>query len=320
MGQDCSSLHLESLNAPKSLDSLSGHNPHSPGKTNTSSSDGSSSTAGEICYHYTEAGRCSLAPCPGQQAAHTHYRGFVREVQYPGPAHPNRTYGACFMCSIYSRQCMVSVAHRFIYIHVMKTGGNTFQSFLQGALCGDPATNRKNACPWAMRDRLQFMPCAHALAMHRDFFKWSFVRDPVQRAVSYWAMGSRNLYREPLAFNDWAVAVNSTRKWTKTCKTHRYPQTWSLFGQHDNCPIFDFLGTTGPGLSADFEAVLRRLNISALWEYYRQVGLSHANKSDRNKTAATLRGISQQARWAIVERYRQDYVNLGFALPEGTTL
>jgi hypothetical protein len=45
----------------------------------------------------------------------------------------------------------------------------------------------------------------------------------------------------------------STRKWTKTCKTHRYPQTWSLFGHRDNCPIFDFLGTTGPNLNADFE-------------------------------------------------------------------
>ena len=48
---------------------------------------------------------------------------------------------------------------RFIYIHVMKTGGNTFQSFLQGALCGDPSTNRRLACDWGMRDRLEFMPC-----------------------------------------------------------------------------------------------------------------------------------------------------------------
>ena len=115
MGQDCSNLHLESLNALKSIPLLSGFNPPRPtaGKTNTSFSDKSSSTAGEICYHYTEAGRCALAPCPGQQVARTHYRGLVREVQHPGPAHPNRTFGACVMCSIYARQCMVSVAHRF---------------------------------------------------------------------------------------------------------------------------------------------------------------------------------------------------------------
>jgi hypothetical protein len=116
VGQGCSSLHPEGLNVPNSSYNpvLSGQNTHlsRPGKADSSFIDRSSSAASEICYHYTEAGRCALAPCPGQQTAHTHYRGFVREVQYPAPAHPNRTYGACFMCSLYSRQCMVSVAHR----------------------------------------------------------------------------------------------------------------------------------------------------------------------------------------------------------------
>ena len=50
----------------------------------------------------------------------------------------------------------------FIYIHVMKTGGNTFQSFLQGALCDNPVTNSKYACRAipAFRNTLEYMTCA----------------------------------------------------------------------------------------------------------------------------------------------------------------
>ncbi len=40
---------------------------------------------------------------------------------------------------------------------------------------------------------------------------------------------------------------------TRTCKSHRYPQTAFLFGERDNCPMFDYLGTTGASLIQDLE-------------------------------------------------------------------
>ncbi len=40
---------------------------------------------------------------------------------------------------------------------------------------------------------------------------------------------------------------------TRTCKSHRYPQTSFLFGEHDNCPMYDFVGTMGPELLHDVE-------------------------------------------------------------------
>jgi hypothetical protein len=69
----------------------------------------------EICYQYTQQGRCALVPCPGQSSARPHYRGFVREMynsQLSTEVLANRTRGACELCTIYSRQCLVSHAHR----------------------------------------------------------------------------------------------------------------------------------------------------------------------------------------------------------------
>ena len=70
----------------------------------------------DICYQYTERGRCALVPCPGQPAASTHYRGFVRELNntaLSADVLANRTRGGCELCTIYGRHCLVSHTHRF---------------------------------------------------------------------------------------------------------------------------------------------------------------------------------------------------------------
>ena len=68
--------------------------------------------------------------------------------------------------------CAISHNYKFIYIHVLKSGGMTIKAFLKRALCNRTAT----PCPMG-RNVLEIVNCATAVSNHANYFVWSFVRD-----------------------------------------------------------------------------------------------------------------------------------------------
>jgi hypothetical protein len=132
----------------------------------------------------------------------------------------------CGVCRAYGVQCAVSTQHRFIYIHVMKSGGSSCHLFLTSSLCplsnNTPSSRRPSARDYVCPPHLfQLMPCNTALRRHPRFFRWTIVRHPVPRAVSGWAMASRRpaAGAGPVDFNAWAI--NSSALPTKV-----WPMRW----------------------------------------------------------------------------------------------
>ena len=292
--------------------------PHFPETTPTSPTPNDDPVKQEICYAAPN-GTCRLVPCPTAppnfSAARPapHYRGLsTRDVspsRFTAPA-------MCGVCRAYGVQCAVSTQHRFIYIHVMKSGGSSAHLFLKSALC--PLANasspprRPAARDYACEPHLfKLMDCNTALRRHPRFFRWTIVRHPVPRAVSGWAMASRRPAggAGPVDFNAWAG--NSSLLPTKVWPMHWQPQTDFLLDQR-GCPMYHYAATMGNRFAADMEVVLRRVNATALWEVYRRGGLPREYASADAVRETAYSNLSAAATAALLERYRADFDTFGF--------
>jgi hypothetical protein len=272
------------------------------------------------CFRFNGTA-CGLVPCPGEAAAAREYLGFVQELP-PDPPHaaarPKR--GPCRMCRIYPRQCAVSQAHRFVYIHVMKAAGSSAMGFLRAALCPRApaacAPNGTGTCapgpPAACDPRaLDFMPCAAALDRFPGFFKWTLARHPAARAASAWSMASR--FRADgapaVGFAAWSADAAALR--TRALPHHWRPQRDFLFDA-GRCPIYDFAGVVDAGLPGDVAAILGRVAAPALSAHHGAHGFPRAFASPGGQSAAALCGAGRAAWAALVGRYRDDFALLGF--------
>lgn len=115
------------------------------------------------------------------------------------------------------QECAVSEAHRFIFIHVPKVGGSSMHAFLRGALCANRPTKTEAVCN---KTQLAITNCIDATSRFPSFFKFSFVRNPISRAVSAYIMATSPSFMSkdaPVpAFDEWIRdpdALNTTRLW-----------------------------------------------------------------------------------------------------------
>jgi len=81
------------------------------------------------------------------------------------------------------RGCVISHQYRFVYVHVLKSGGMTMKNFLKRALCGSHRLPCERGSDW-----IQVGPCAQILRTYPDYFVWSVVRNPYSRLYSQYAM------------------------------------------------------------------------------------------------------------------------------------
>ena len=219
----------------------------------------------------------------------------------------------------YLKQCAVSTEHRFIYFHVMKSGGSSMHLFLKSALCqlknsSNPPLRPSTTDYACQPHQFALMDCTSAVRSHPAFFRWTVVRHPVPRAVSAWAMASRRPAggAGPVDFNTWAVNTSAlpTRVWA----LHWQPQVDFVMDQR-GCPMYHFAATMGPAFAADMEAVLGRIGAPALWaEYRRRGGVPREYASADAVREAAYRGLSAAAAAALAERYRGDLAAFGFRM------
>ena len=264
----------------------------------------------EICFMAMK-GACRLAQC-GASPVSTHYRGSLRDLSTT--PHPSRRY--CRVCRVYSAHCVVSVEHRFIFIHVMKSGGSSMHLLLKSGLCRLnvtlPASRRPSSKDYACEPhQFQTMGCSAAIERYPDFFRWALARHPVPRAVSAWAMASRRpLPGSPrISFNEWAVDPSALR--THVWEMHWWPQAAFLLDGR-GCPLYHHLGTLGRSLPRDMEAILRRIGAPGLWAAYSRGGMPREYATADHVRDAAYRNLSAAAAAALADRYRVDLRVFGF--------
>lgn len=146
--------------------------------------------------------------------------------------------------------CALSHKHRFLYIHVLKSGGMTMKAFLKKALCGGstqmPCVSGTNV--------LQIVDCGTALSHYPEYFVFSFVRNPYSRLYSGYSMatmygkeevGSNDLQRrreeKVVSFRDFALQPRVRQHVSQVSTSHYVPQSAFLYDKN-SCPVFDYIG------------------------------------------------------------------------------
>jgi hypothetical protein len=169
---------------------------------------------------------------------------------------------------------MISHKHRAIFVHIQKTGGNSVSA----------ALGEHDSPPEKHRTALE-LQAFYGENTWRDYYKFSFVRDPWDRMVSWWSMidGARPAFEAGKTFNRFQtfILMNARtfdeflircdeevddfdgRKWI-----YRNQVDYLIDG--DGKVMVDFVGRFET-IKDDFSVVARKLGMS--------IDLPHVNRS-----------------------------------------
>ena len=226
---------------------------------------------------------CTLTPCTDHDTA-TDY-GFL---QYETPTARGRRLVVSGSAKAGSG-CALSVKYRFLYIHVLKSGGMSIKAFLKNALCGTTV----QPCPMG-HDVLQIVDCASAIQKHsNDYFVFSFVRNPFSRLYSGYSMADSMRSRGPamttwkhyqkpeFTFSDFVMGSTMKRRMMSfTSPSHYLPQVSFLFDKESNCPVVDFIGRL-ERFQEDLQLVVSKIASPELQSYYNTV-INNANQQQQH--------------------------------------
>ena len=179
---------------------------------------------------------------------------------------------------------ILSHQHKFLFIHIPKTGGSSLRRALNRATAWEAyyvplqivrrvcqlTTYRigsvlpRHGCAVAARDTVML---EHFLAYH----KFAFVRNPWDRLVSSFkhlererqdVLGPRKI-RTFHEYCDWVLNPDLGDLGRRTTLIHGFRRTQTEYlTDHDGKPLMDFVGRF-ERLESDFERILARLNLSA---------------------------------------------------------
>ena len=211
--------------------------------------------------------------------------------------------------------CYVSDKFKFVFIHVLKSGGTAIKEMLRYTLCKDGGGVR-DCDHRVLRDE----SCLLAEAHYADYFKWTFVRNPFSRALSQYGMALHmrwNKAEEGFSFEDFLSFLERGRVPSRLSPIHYQPQTDFVFDRK-NCPVVDFIGKL-ENADEDMPYVLGRIGSEELWERYRSFGV------DKNRSGNTFGGKTASKAGKAKEdfftpaladvirtRYHKDFELLGF--------
>ena len=216
--------------------------------------------------------------------------------------------------------CAVSHKYKFIYIHVLKSGGTATKEFIRKSLCGED----DKQCDRVDRHIIQPSSCRIAMQHYPDYFTFTFVRNPFSRMFSLYSMADgfpttpsmRGHVTDTLSFKDFVrMTPKERKKYTKMHPSHYYSQTDFILSK-SNCPAFDFLGRV-EHFNEDMRTILEHLDAKEMIEYLnKNGGVQPANTWGSNKKE-TLGGdlnsvYSPEEVSSVTRIYREDFDLLGY--------
>ena len=196
---------------------------------------------------------------------------------------------------------LLSHRHRYLFVHIAKTGGTSVRSILgrnrwqeplfwPGWVCG----RISQVCQHRIGSRIpRHAPAAVAREMlpptlFEEFFKFAFVRNPWDRLVSgyhhflrdRYALLDENQIRDFSGFVDWMLRVEpETTSRAALVRALQRPQHEYLVDWHGRL-LVDFVGHY-ERLEEDFDNVVRRLQL-------RSLRLPHKRRSERRRDYRTM--------------------------------
>jgi Sulfotransferase family len=255
-----------------------------------------------------QTGTCNLYACNRSIQIPDDY-GFIVHVSNNTRGHRARLSGR----SAAGSGCAISYRYKFLYIHVLKSGGMTIKSLLKRGLCGEP-----QPC----RDLLEIVDCRFAISLNPHFFIFSFVRNPFARMFSAYSMAD-SMKRNSTAVWSFDSFVNMTNhermKWSRTSISHNAAQTKFLFDGF-NCPVFDFIGRL-ENFEEDMQFVLNQIQSPELQEYFSEKwknSTDNCTNFGERKRNSELAGElhnayrSLQTKSAVVKEFYSDFMLLGY--------
>ena len=190
---------------------------------------------------------------------------------------------------------ILSHRHKFLFIHIPKTGGSSLRRALNRATAWEPyylpLQLVRRVCTWTTYRIGSVLPRHGSAVAARDtlmleqflaYHKFAFVRNPWDRLVSSFkhlererqdVLGPRKI-RTFHEYCDWVLDANLGDLGRRTTLVHGFRRTQAEYlTDHDGKLLMDYVGRFEQ-LEADFQTVLDHLHLSA-------AKLGHRRRSQR---------------------------------------
>eukprot|EP00581_Thalassiosira_minuscula_P012310 CAMPEP_0183719712 /NCGR_PEP_ID=MMETSP0737-20130205/12535_1 /TAXON_ID=385413 /ORGANISM="Thalassiosira miniscula, Strain CCMP1093" /LENGTH=356 /DNA_ID=CAMNT_0025949449 /DNA_START=250 /DNA_END=1320 /DNA_ORIENTATION=+ len=218
--------------------------------------------------------------------------------------------------------CILSDEYKFVFVHVLKSGGTAVKKFIKDSLCGPDDSE----CAHVPETLVRAEGCIKAIKYHQSYFHFSFVRSPFSRLYSAYSMmdgfpplnGIRG--RPPTrdySFSDFVLSPNKRELHTSMWPGHYDAQQDMLFSE-EACPMFDFLGRV-EYFDEDIRRILNHLNATKMLDYLDSIGgkIMPANSWGADKKKSIDGGLrkeysSPQVMQRVASNYRRDFDLLGY--------
>lgn len=215
---------------------------------------------------------------------------------------------------------MISHKHKAIFIHIPKTAGTSIEGTLYPNLLrkGNSISRMSDTnlfAGWNVEHKfwMQHATMQQILDLYEgdltEYFKFTFVRNPYERAISDWRFlrGKSNKewssktflkYLNRKGYFERMFSNNNNDKSSRI--DHTYPQYDFIYDKNANC-LVDFIGRT-ENLQEDFNIVCDRIGIP-------QQKLPHKKKGN-NKHYTVY--YDDETREIVAEKYKKDIEYFGY--------
>lgn len=167
---------------------------------------------------------------------------------------------------------MISHDKKFIFIHIPKTGGSSIYKALGGDRRNDPQHGYSKKLKFQLQHATASELRTHEFiseSKFKEYFKFCFVRNPWDLAVSEWKWRIENLpflsldrYAQP-TFKDFIKKAPNWKGLTgRRIRRHLLPQYYFVHDREDNL-IVDYVGRFET-LGKDFKVICSKIGASDL--------------------------------------------------------
>ncbi len=221
--------------------------------------------------------------------------------------------------------CAVSEKYKFVYVHVLKSGGSATKEFIRKSLCGDDDAD----CKRVDKHIVKPVGCASAVKHYPDYFFFSFARNPFSRMYSMYSMmdgypkavGKKGpgSVTDEFKFDQFVLNPTERSKHTLMSPSHYVEQSKFLFSS-DNCPAFDYLGRL-ENYDDDMRTILNHLNATEMIRYMdandgkvEPVNTWGSSKKEtKGGDLISAYGSEENVIQKVADDYRRDFELLGYS-------
>jgi len=199
--------------------------------------------------------------------------------------------------------------NKFIFVHIPKTAGVSIELALFG---GHDARKRHQSFGWDQKRKIHKHHATiedvqkYYASNLKDYFKFAFVRNPWDRAVSDWLWFHREFklkkiksFKNYLLSRGWFAQVNHLRD--RSGRGDHFFSQYQFIANSRSELMVDFVGRF-ENLQADFDIICEKMNLS-------QQKLPHSNKGDRKHYTAYY---NDETRRIVAEKYAKDIEYFGY--------